>query len=333
MQKRTFAITTKLQSSTKQCHLILSILCLASLFLPLMLQAQTPETLDKLSAQWLSIEQQTRLLNKQWAVNQPLLIQRIELLEAELTQLNTLIKENQSTGDSVQDKRESLLAQQNELEQRQARLSPALGQIEQVLGELSEQLPPPVALAWQAIEDSRLSSDAQTPSTQSNSMAKQRDVDDNSFNQNDTNNSQPVANVKSNNTADLQEILQRLSSLNEFNQRVAVNKSTIDITSNKTIAAPPAEPQKLAVTQLYLGSSYAWFVSEDGSKTGYGQALQGHWRWQIDNSLSSADIKQAIAIYNNQQLPDYVQLPIRLSKQLPVKANQIEAISQDQATP
>jgi septal ring factor EnvC (AmiA/AmiB activator) len=301
MQKKTFATTTKLQSGTKQCQFILFIVCWASLSVPLVLRAQTPETLDKLSEQWLSIEQQSRQLNRQWIVNQPLLSQRIQLLEAELAQLNMVITESQSEGDEVQDERKSLLAEQNELEQSQMRKTPVLGKIEQVLVKLSEQLPPPVAVVWKDIEYSRLNRNAQAPSTQ---------ID---------------------NTADLKEILQRLSSLNEFNQRVTLNKSTILVTANEGNPASLAKQQKLAVTQLYLGSSYAWFVSEDGSKTGYGNAQQGQWLWQIDNSLRSADIKQAIAIYNNKQLPDYVQLPVSLSPQLLLKASETQATRRQQA--
>jgi len=301
MQKKIFATTTKLQSSTKQCQFILFIVCWASMTVPLVLRAQTPETLDKLSEQWLSIEQQSRQLNRQWIVNQPLLSQRIQLLEAELAQLNMVITESQSEGDGVQDERESLLAEQNELEQSQMRLTPVLSKIEQVLVKLSEQLPPPVAVVWQDIEYSRLNRNAQAPSTQ---------ID---------------------NTADLKEILQRLSSLNEFNQRVTLNKSTILVTANEGNPASLAKQQKLAVTQLYLGSSYAWFVSEDGSKTGYGNAQQGQWLWRIDNSLRSADIKQAIAIYNNKQLPDYVQLPVSLSPQLPLKVSETQATRRQQA--
>lgn len=61
----------KLQSSTKQCQFILFVVCWASVFVPLVLRAQTPKTVDKLSEQWLSIEQQARQLTRQWVVNQP----------------------------------------------------------------------------------------------------------------------------------------------------------------------------------------------------------------------------------------------------------------------
>ncbi len=328
MQKKTFATTTKLQSSTKQCQFILFIVCWASLSVPLVLRAQTPETLDKLSEQWLSIEQQSRQLNRQWIVNQPLLSQRIQLLEAELAQLNIVITESQSEGDGVQDERESLLAEQNELEQSQMRLTPVIGKIEQVLLKLSEQLPPPVAVVWQDIAYSRLNRNAQAASTQ---IDNRRDFDEGNRNNNSKDNNDSAIDAKHDNTADLKEILQRLSSLNEFNQRVTLNKSTILVTANEGNPASLVKQQKLAVTQLYLGSSYAWFVSEDGSKTGYGNAQQGQWLWQIDNSLRSADIKQAIAIYNNKQLPDYVQLPVSLSPQLLLKASETQATRRQQA--
>jgi hypothetical protein len=46
------------------------------------------------------------------------------------------------------------------------------------------------------------------------------------------------------NTADLQEILQRLSSLNEFNQRITLNKPTIIVTANEENPAMLAKQQK-----------------------------------------------------------------------------------------
>ena len=208
------------------------------------------------------------------------------------------------------------------------KLTVVTGKREQGRRKLSEQLPPPGAVVRQDIACSRLNRNAQAASTQ---IDNRRDFDEGNRNNNSKDNNDSAIDAKHDNTADLKEILQRLSSLNEFNQRVTLNKSTILVTANEGNPASLVKQQKLAVTQLYLGSSYAWFVSEDGSKTGYGNAQQGQWLWQIDNSLRSADIKQAIAIYNNKQLPDYVQLPVSLSPQLLLKASETQATRRQQA--
>jgi ethanolamine utilization protein EutA (predicted chaperonin) len=67
-----------------------------------------------------------------------------------------------------------------------------------------------------------------------------RDFNEGNLNNNRKDNNHSVVQGKYENTADLQEILERLSSLNEFNQRISLNKPTIIVTANKANKANPA---------------------------------------------------------------------------------------------
>ena len=110
----------------------------------------------------------------------------------------------------------------------------------------------------------------------------------------------------------LQVALAQLSQLLEFNQRISVNEDTLK--------AP--EGQQVVVKQLFLGASYAWFASQDGSFSGTGRNIDGRWQWSFNNTLPSQAILDAIAMFEKRREADFIQLPIVLSATEPEGAAQ-----------
>lgn len=229
-------------------------------------QAQTVETTDKLTAQWLDIEKQTRALQARWQEDRPVLEQRIRLLKAEVNELSEFLQHTQTRTNSVDEKRSDLLEQQNQLEQQQK-------QTEAVINQLVAQLNNQQAAIAPAIKSADPSASASSDSA-------------------------------TNSTATLQRVFSRIEQLQQFNQRVAQHQGVIEL--NNTA---------IMVDQLYLGLSYAWFVSKDNRIAGYGRVVDNQWQWQRDNNLSGKAVRQALKILNNQALPGYISLPLELSSQ------------------
>lgn len=103
--------------------------CLLVLLIPAIhwpVNALSPETLDDLTRQWLALEHQESQLLRHWQQQKPALKQRIELLQAEKSELETVLKNSQSSQDDVDEKRNRLLAQQNDLEVEQSLLEEAM---------------------------------------------------------------------------------------------------------------------------------------------------------------------------------------------------------------
>lgn len=126
-----------------------SLTLIIALGLPLPVLAQTPDQVDRLTEQWLSIESQTSHLQSSWETQQPVLKQRMDLLQAEKKQLQALMKQSGSSEDNVDSRRAELLDEQNQLEQQQAALTRSLAQLASKLEEIAPLLPPVLAMTWQ----------------------------------------------------------------------------------------------------------------------------------------------------------------------------------------
>lgn len=112
-------------------------------------QAQTPDTVDRLTQQWLATEHQTSALMSEWQLQQPILEQRQALLQAEKEQLLAILKQSDAGQSSVDTRRSELLAEQSNLEKQQQQLTHYLEQLVARQHSLTELLPPPLASAWQ----------------------------------------------------------------------------------------------------------------------------------------------------------------------------------------
>lgn len=107
------------------------------------------EQADSLIKQWLSIEQQRNAMLNDWHQQQPLLEQRLVLLQQEQKQLELDLSEASNNDSDVEEKRSQLLESQNTMEAEQAQLETALVNYYQIINELQPQLPPPLVKAWQ----------------------------------------------------------------------------------------------------------------------------------------------------------------------------------------
>jgi len=108
---------------------------------------------DQLTQQWLDIEKQTTLLQRDWQEQQPILTQQLTLLNEEKRQLTRMLTTDNSSQEQVEVKRSELLQQQNDLEQQQQQLTKQLNAFNKQLVQLNDMLPPPLVNAWQTEND------------------------------------------------------------------------------------------------------------------------------------------------------------------------------------
>lgn len=117
-----------------------------------------PDTLDKLTQQWLNIEQQDSLIRNEWQQQQPTMHQRIQLLKAEKTQLKTMLSQSTASNDDVETRRNDMLAQQNELESQQQQITQLLAALNSEVDSLYFALPDIIKKSWDK-ENSQLSAE------------------------------------------------------------------------------------------------------------------------------------------------------------------------------
>ncbi|MDN4503766.1 DUF3450 family protein [Alteromonadaceae bacterium BrNp21-10] len=152
-------------------------------------QAQTANETEKLVTQWINIERQTAALQDEWQQQQPLLLQRLDLLAAENEQLQSVLNKSQGNNSEVDQQRAKLLAEQTTLEVEQQQTESFLDKLTIQLQVLEAQLPPVLLSSWQQ-----------------QSMAVDATAD--------TSNQLQVA-------------LAKLSKLMEFSQRIVLNEASI----------------------------------------------------------------------------------------------------------
>ena len=101
----------------------------------------------------------------------------------------------------------------------------------------------------------------------------------------------------------LQVSLAQLSSLADFDQRISVHQMPI----------LKEDAGEILVKQFYLGLGMAWFVSADGQFSGWGQADEEGWNWQVSENINAKEISKAIAIFEKRQQAEFVRLPVMLA--------------------
>jgi len=79
----------------------------------------------------------------------------------------------------------------------------------------------------------------------------------------------------------LERLLSMFKSADEFDQRVAINSVSMSIPTEN------GESLRL-VNQIYLGLSYAWYISSDGNYFGLGRVEQEGWKWYHQNQALQA---------------------------------------------
>ncbi len=110
----------------------------------------------------------------------------------------------------------------------------------------------------------------------------------------------------------LEGLLNLLKLSDEFNNRIAIHHGPI------VLPGQDGSEQHRVVTQIYMGLSQGWFVSEDGSFLGYGRASDTGWTWWVDadasqmlgTPLKAEAILEVIHILKNPTAAKWVTLPV-----------------------
>nr|WP_249118479.1 DUF3450 family protein [Pseudoalteromonas sp. NEC-BIFX-2020_015] len=240
-------------------------------------QSSKAEQVDSLVERWLSTEQQQSALTNEWITQQPLLEQRLTLLKAEQKQLTQLLAQDSESGNEVDQARGELLALQNSMETDQAYLTGWLKTQFINVNDLIYRLPPPLEKSWR----------------------EQLSVHDG------TDNDQANKNLKSNSDR-LTLLLKLFDDLSQFDSRISSYQSAITL---------PNGEQKL-VSQIYMGISLGWYISLDNTYAAQGFATDNGWRWQaIDDQQSVLQVKQMLAMLNQQKEAEFINLNILLAPQ------------------
>jgi len=98
-----------------------------------------------------------------------------------------------------------------------------------------------------------------------------------------------------------QNVVGILNEVNKFNREITVTSEVRDLPDGTT-----AE-----VTALYVGIGQGYYVSGNGEAAGVGTATADGWVWTPSNEAAPR-IAAAIAILKNEQVAEFVRLPIRI---------------------
>lgn len=98
-----------------------------------------------------------------------------------------------------------------------------------------------------------------------------------------------------------QNVIGILNEINKFNREITMTSEVRDLPDGTS-----AE-----VTALYIGLGQGYYASNSGSVAGVGYAGPEGWVWQPANE-AAPKILEAIAILKNEQVADFVHLPIEI---------------------
>lgn len=268
MNRNTFVFSKTNRRNKIICLALSSALFIAPSYL--FAQSANIQEVQELVEQWVLIEQEETALVIDWQNQQQIMQQHMRLLKEEEEQLQNIVSDNTSDMDEVTARRLSLLELQNSMEDDQKELEIALEIALGQINSLHAQLPPPLATAWQE----RL-----------NMLAIK------------TENAET-----SNSNEKLQALLEMLTQLQDFQQRISLNEDTI-ITPDGI---------EVLVQQVYLGVSHAWYVSADGLYSGYGQSRPEGWVWLDSPVVNPETVQQAITMLERNVDIELLELPIVL---------------------
>jgi hypothetical protein len=232
---------------------------------------------DGLMQKWLQLESQKGKLQTEWAERKAELERRQKLLVAEQSSLNEVLSQTADVRSDTDERRKSLLTDQERLEQEQALMAEEVKKAKTSLQSIQFRLPPPLAAEV----------DGKMKSLESELTASEK----------------------------LERLLSMYKLINEFDRRVALNRATVEV----PVAGQDA-PRSLRVTQVYLGLTQGWYLSEDASEYGYGRATALGWKWwsnqeaenELGQKLDPREIKTLINIMENPALANLVSLPVKL---------------------
>ena len=239
---------------------------------------QNEATLNELMSQWLSLESQKGQLQRNWQARSQQLKQKSALFDTEIETLQQILKQSHSIDNDVTERRLTLIAKQDKLEQEQILVKTEIQQANSFIRTFISRLPPPVQLQWQE----KLLLLTQDSANQSEKLER---------------------------------LLTLFKQFNEFNQRIAQHRTSMqipDITGKQ---------QNLLVTQIYLGVGQGWYVSDDGSYYGYGRATPLGWTWwhgkeasvELGRKLDPNSLLEVHKTLQNPTSASFLTLPIKIS--------------------
>lgn len=114
----------------------------------------------------------------------------------------------------------------------------------------------------------------------------------------------------------LEHLLGLFKQFDEFNQRVALHIGALDI------PAADQHAQPILTSQIYLGVSQGWYVSDDGKAYGFGRPTSTGWKWwhgaeaekELGRPLSGAAILRVRHILENPTTAEFVSLPVKIAQ-------------------
>lgn len=87
------------------------------------------------------------------------------------------------------------------------------------------------------------------------------------------------------------------------------------------VSTKDAEIKNMRVTQIYLGVSQGWYVSDDGQYFGYGRPDLKSWTWwhnesaskELGKKLNPQDLLELVNVINNPTTASFIRLPIKIN--------------------
>jgi septal ring factor EnvC (AmiA/AmiB activator) len=98
-----------------------------------------------------------------------------------------------------------------------------------------------------------------------------------------------------------QNIIGVLNQANKFNSQITVTSEVREVSNDK----------RVSVTVMYVGLGQAFYVNEDRTVAGIGTIGQDGWTWLPMNDAAKR-ISEAVAIYENEQVASFVQMPVEI---------------------
>jgi len=98
-----------------------------------------------------------------------------------------------------------------------------------------------------------------------------------------------------------QNVIGVLNAINKFQREVSVSSEVREL----------GDGTSAEVTALYLGIGQGFYVTASGDRAGVGSGAEGEWKWTTKSEAGAA-IQKAIAIFKNEDVASFVQLPVRI---------------------
>ena len=252
---------------------------ISAIFLSSTVISAEQNNLNELMEQWLNIESQRGHLQSSWNTEQEQMQQSQSLLTAETDLLKEMLASTNVKKNSVDKKRLELSQRQSRLEIEQEKVKKYIRQAVEFNQLIVSRLPPPLQKKW--LDKSLLLTQASATDSEK-----------------------------------LERLLTLYKLVNEFEERVAINRTSMEVPSSGST------PRNLLITQMYLGVSQGWYVSDDGAYYGFGKSGKLGWQWwhnedasaELGRILNPQDLLNLKSILEKPTTAKFIDLPVKVSE-------------------